>query len=235
MSASEPRERIRPARGARPRRTRTLVVLLVGLVALLAAGTVGLLQRAPRRAGTNLTADAGFTIALAAGQELCEPGELVPGDTGALRLDASTGAAARGPALSTTVGLPTAGASAGSLAAGWRSGVVQIPLRRVPATLSGATVCIRNHGPGSVAFGGSVPDSGFIIQLAGKPLGGRLRIEYMRPGSESWLQLLPTLSHRFSLAKSDIVRHWAAAAAILLMLMALALSASVLAREEDAR
>jgi hypothetical protein len=233
LSAGEQGEGTRPALAVRPRRTVTLVVLLAGLAALLAAGTVGLLQRAPRLAGTNLTADAGFAIALAAGQELCEPGELVPGDTGALKLDAST-AAAGGPRLSTTVGLPAGGFHVGGLAAGWHSGVVQIPLQHVPATLSGATVCIRNQGPGSVAFGGSVPDSGFVIQLAGKPLGGRLRIEYMRPGSESWLQLLPTLSHRFSLAKSDVVRHWAAAAAIVLMLLALALSIRTLLREEDA-
>jgi hypothetical protein len=89
-----------------------------------------------------------------------------------------------------------------------------------------------NRGPGQVSFGGSVPDSVFVIQLAGKPLGGRLRIDYMRPGRESWLSLLPTLSHRFSLAKSDLVRHWAVPAALVLMLLAIGIAITAIAREE---
>jgi hypothetical protein len=208
--------------------------LTVGLLMLVGAAILILLQSGPRRAGSNLTAEVGFAIPLDPGQELCEPGELLPGDTGALQLDAETGGS-RGPALGARINGPTgAPLSSGQLAAGWRAGSVRIPVARVAQTVPGATVCLRNQGPGKVAFAGSVPDSVFQIQLAGKPLGGRLRIEYMRPGSETWLGLLPTLAHRFSLAKSNLVRHWAAAGVLVLMLLAIALATWTIVKEEPA-
>lgn len=42
--------------------------------------------------------------------------------------------------------------------------------------------------------------------------------------SGSWLELLGTLSYRFSLGKSDLVRHWAASAALVLALLVVILS-----------
>jgi hypothetical protein len=47
--------------------------------------------------------------------------------------------------------------------------------------------------------------------------------------------LLPTLAHRFSLAKGDLVRRWAAPAALVLMLIAVALAARTIVREEPRR
>jgi hypothetical protein len=221
--ASRDRRHIGPAR----------LILVVGLVAILVGGAAILLQRAPRRSGTNLTADAGYAIPLGPGQRLCEGGELLPGDTGALKLDADT-KGLPGPGLAVSIlrpnGVPV---STGMLKPGWRAGAVRIPVSRVADTLSGAIVCLRNFGAGQVTFGGSVPDSGFLIELAGKPLSGRLRIEYLRPGRESWLQVLPAIGHRFSLAKSDLVRHWAAGAALVLVLLAVALAARTIVREES--
>jgi hypothetical protein len=211
-----------------------LVVVAAGLLAIIVAAAVTLLHSSPRRAGTNLTSDAGYGIALGAGQRLCEAGELLPGDTAGLKLDANTGGLP-GPALEATINGPRGPVSAGRLKAGWRSGRVVIEVSRVADTLSGATVCLRNAGTSQVAFGGSVPDSGFFVELAGKPLSGRLRIEYMRPGRESWLELLPALAHRFSLAKADLVRHWAAGAALVLMLVAVGLAALGLLKEEPSR
>lgn len=228
-----------PSAGSRDSRrgqrlTLVRVVLALGLLAIAIAGVAILLQREQRRAGTNLTTDAGYAIQLSPGQQLCEPGELLPGDTGALRLDAST-KGLPGPPLSASIGSASGPVSSGLLKGGWRTGRVTIPISHVRDTMSGATVCLRNLGAVPLAFGGSVPDSGFFIQVAGKPLGGRVRIEYMRPGRESWLGLLPTLAHRFSLAKADLVRHWAAGAVLVLMLLAVALAARTLIKEEPSR
>jgi hypothetical protein len=209
-------------------------VVAVGVLAIAIAGVAVLLQSAQRRSGTNLTANTGFVIGVAAGQQLCEPGELVPGDTGGLRLSASSGALP-GPRLDATVGAGTKLLAAGHLATGWRTGTVTIPLSRIAATQQNASVCLVNRGTSTVSFGGSVPDANFYVVLGGKPLSGRMRIEYMRPGSESWLSLLPTLTHRFSLAKGDLVRHWAAPAALLLMLLAIGLALRTILREEPAR
>jgi hypothetical protein len=221
----------RLARAHTPRRA-LVAVVAAGMVAITAAATVILLQRAPRRAGTNLTGDVGYAIPLGPGQQLCEGGELLPGDTGALKLDADT-QGLPGPALAVSIGGPGGPVSTGGLKAGWRPGAIRIPVARVPGTIAAANVCLRNLGPRAVTFGGSVPDSGFLIELAGKPLSGRLRIEYMRPGRESWLELLPTLAHRFSLAKADLMRHWAAGAALVLMALAVALAARTILKEEE--
>jgi hypothetical protein len=206
-------------------------VLAVGLLALAGAAVIVLSQSAPRRSGTNLTDDVGFVLPLAGGQQLCQPGELLPGDTGALRLAASTSRAG-GPALMVGIAGPHGLISSGGLPAGWQSGRVSIPITRVAHTVASVTVCVRNKGAGSVVFGGSVPDGSFVVTLDGRGLGGRMRIEYMRPGSETWLQLLPALSYRFSLAKADLVRHWAALGALVLMLLAVALAVRTLVVED---
>jgi hypothetical protein len=207
------------------------VIVAAGLAAVAVAALALLLHSEPRRSGTNLTTNTGYVIALHGGEQLCEPGELVPGDTGALRLSASTGGAP-GPRLDATIGVGARALAAGSLPAGWRSGTIAIPISRVRSSQEGASICLVNRGSHGVSFGGSVPDASFYVVLGGKPLSGRLRIEYMRPGSESWFALLPTLVYRFSLAKGDLVRHWAAPAVLLLMLLAVGLAVRTIFREE---
>jgi hypothetical protein len=206
-------------------------VVAVGLLAIAIAAVAILAQRAPRRSGTNLTTDVGYVLPLLAGQQLCEPGELLPADTSALRLRASSGAWP-GPPLALSISDPRGNVGSGTLPAGWRSGTVTIHVPRVERTPAGATVCLVNRGARPIALGGSVPDANFYVVIAGKALNGRMRIEYMRPGRESWLSLLPTLAHRFSLAKGDLVRHWAAVAAILLMAVAVTLAARIALRDE---
>jgi hypothetical protein len=225
-----------PGDPGRPRRrilTPVRAVLAVGLLALVVVAAIALSQSAPRRSGTNLTDDVGFVVPLAGGQRLCQPGELMPGDTGALRLAASVSGMG-GPPLAVNIGGPHGPVSSGDLQAGWRSGRVSIPITRIAHAIPSVTVCVRNRGTRSVEFGGSVPDGTFIVMLDGRALGGRIRIEYMRPGSETWLQLLSTLSYRVSLARSDLVRHWAALGALVLVLLAIALTAWTLIAEEPA-
>jgi hypothetical protein len=208
------------ARAQPPRRRRRLtpvgLVLAVGILAIVSSATGILLKAAPRRAGANLTTDTGFVVPLPGGQELCDPGEIVPAQTAALRVSAQAGLPA--PELRVTVSSGGEPPKSGRLAVGWHTGTLDIPVSRVSRTIV-ATVCLANRGASDVRFGGSAPNA-FTIQIAGKPFDGRPRVEYMRPGRESWLSLLPALSHRFSLGKSDLVRHWAAAASIVLMLIA---------------
>jgi hypothetical protein len=218
--------------GGRRRALGVGAVLAFGMLLLLLAGVVALLQRAPRRSGTNLTADAGYVIELAPSQHLCEPGELLPGDTGALKLDVATEAGSRVPPLIATLDGPTGRLATGRLRGGEPAGMILLPVEPVVRRTQGGTVCIRNLGTVSVRFGGSVPDQAFVIEVAGKPLLGRMRVEYMRPGRESWFGLLPTLAYRFSLAKSDLVRHWEVWAVLVLMLTSLALAARTLIRDE---
>jgi hypothetical protein len=68
--------------------------------------------------------------------------------------------------------------------------------------------------------------------VGGAVAAGRLRYDYYRRGRESWMQLLPTIVHRWTLAKAGLVRHWAWVAIPLLMLFAVGLAALTLIREE---
>jgi hypothetical protein len=198
------------------------IVLVVGMLAIATAATVILLQRSPRRSGANLTSNRGFVIPVTGGQQLCEPAELVPADTGAIRLTARA-AGLPAPALGVDIRGPAGRIASGRLDGGWRPGAIGIRVTRTASTVA-ATVCVTNLGLNQVDFGGSTPDSAYVIQIGGRPFDGRLRIEYLRPGSESWLGLAPTLVHRFSLAKSDALRHWAAIAASVLVLLSIALA-----------
>ena len=223
-----------PARRRR-RVSPPVVVVAVGVVALLVAGGVLLTRSAPRRSDSNGGALNGLAVTIQRGQQLCQPGELIPADTAAIRLDAGAPGALRGPALAAELqGLPSSHAS-GTLAPGWRAGTITIPLAPRVRHDTGATVCVRDLGPGAVSFGGSVPAGSWVLSIDGRGLGGRVRIDYMRPGSESWLSLLPTLAHRITIGKSRLVRHWAPAAFILLALLAVALALyTVLALQERA-
>ncbi len=208
-------------------------VLACGLLAIAIAFAVLLLQRAPRRSGSDATPDATSGAAvLNAGEQTCQNQELLPADTQALRLTIGT-YGKPGSRLSVRVTGPRGEElTSGVLPAGWRQGVVEIPVTHVSTATTGATVCLRDDGPSPVALAGDSGDQFHEMQVAGITVeNGQLRYEYMRPGSESWLQLLPTLVYRFSLGKSGLVRHWAWVAVLVLMALAVGLAVRTILRE----
>ena len=71
------------------------------------------------------------------------------------------------------------------------------------------------------------------MTVAGKPFEGRIRYDFMRPGRESWFELLPTIVYRSTLAKAGFLRRWAWAAALVLMLLAIGFAARIVIREES--
>jgi hypothetical protein len=207
-------------------------VLAGGLLAIVVAFTVLLSHSEPRRSGSDLTPNANFAAMLSAGQQTCQDQELLPADTAALRMTIGT-YGKPGPRLSVSLTGPHGEPlTTGGLAAGWRQGVVEIPVAHVSAATAEARVCLRDDGPSRVALAGDSGDQFHEMQVAGKKVeNARLLYEYMRPGSESWLQLLPTAVYRFSLGKSDLVRHWAWVGALVLMLLAVALVMRTILRE----
>ena len=218
-----------PATGPRSRAA-VGAVLAVGLAALLV--DVARDPRRPRLAavGDRLTTDTGYAISLGPGQQLCQPGELLPADTAALRIDADPRGAAGLP-LQARLGGPSVATSEGRLAPGWSRGLVRIPLARLARESLGRSLPAQRRRPDH-RLRRRTPRAGLSRStVAGQMFPGRLRIEYLRPGRESWLALTPTIVHRFSLGKSDLVRHWAAAGVLALMLIAAAFAGWALLRE----
>jgi hypothetical protein len=207
-------------------------VLACGLLAIAMAFALLLLHSAPRRSGTDLTPNANFAAVLSAGQQTCQDHELLPADTAAVRMTMGT-YGKPGPRVSVSLTGPHGEVlTTGALAAGWRQGVVEIPVAHVSMASVEAHVCLRDDGPSRVALAGDSGDQFHTMQVAGKTVhNAQLLYEYMRPGSESWLQLLPTAVYRFSLGKSGLVRHWAWAGALALMLLAVGLALRTILRE----
>jgi hypothetical protein len=122
--------------------------------------------------------------------------------------------------------------SSGGVPAGRQPGLVRIPIRYVSHASQHVRACLRNVGPASIGIVGAYPDPPNQMLVAGAIAPGRLRYDYYRRGRESWIQLLPTIVHRWTLAKAGIVRHWAWVAIPLLMIFAVGLAALTLIRED---
>ena len=109
--------------------------------------------------------------------------------------------------------------TSGALKAGWREGVVRIPVTHVSEASEEARFCLRDDGARPIALAGDSPDPGYQLQIAGRTIESqRVRIDYMRPASESWLELAPTIVHRFGGRQGSWVRGWAWLAVVALML-----------------
>jgi hypothetical protein len=189
-----------------------IAVVAIGLAALLVGIAVDASGSARRLAGSNLVADVGLVAQLPPGGKLCQPG-LVPGDTAALRLRVDGGARPR-PALAAAVLQGTRTVASGELLAG-APGIVDVPLSHVRHVVDQATTCVMNRGNTDVSLAGTPT-----------PKQGLVRMEYMRPGNESWWALLPTLVHRFGLGKS----HWLGGWSLLLVGLLMVASAGIAVR-----
>ncbi len=180
-------------------------VLFAGFVLLVVALAVTLTRSAPRSAGTNNVPQLEKAAQLSEHGRRCQEGELVPKDAGALRLLVGTyGRPA--PEIRVTARLPDGQlVTAGRLPAGEPQGNLDIPVRPLTTPRPGTTVCVVVSGTGRTVLYGA---------------GGVLHLEWLRPGSESWLELLPTVAHRFALAK------WNPVGSLLLPLLMLVLLAT---------
>jgi hypothetical protein len=193
------------------------LVLAAGLVLLLTALGVTLAQSAPRAAGSNHVPEIEEAVKLKRkGGRHCQDGETIPGNAAALRLLIGTYGRPV-PEMSVSARRPGGErVTAGERSAGGREGRVDIPVERVENSASGVRVCVRVGGPGrSVLYGA----------------GGRVRLEWMRPGSESWFALAPTVAHRFGLGRASVAGSLLLPFAALLLLAAWAAAVRLVLRE----
>jgi hypothetical protein len=207
--------------------------MAVGLVAIAVILVVVLSQKAQRRSGTDLTPSDTVAATVPGGRQACQDEELLPAGTAAVQATVT----AFGQPLPALRIVFTAGPggrvlSSGALPAGRAPGLVRIPIRFVAHASQGVRACLRNLGPASIGVTGAYPDPPHQMLVGGAVAAGRLRYDYYRRGRESWMQLLPTIVYRWTLAKAGLVRHWAWVAIPLLMLFAVGLAALTLIREE---
>lgn len=229
------------ARGGAPDGDRSrrlaVAVLLVGFAGL-ALGVVATLSRAEqRRTGSN-DVPAGTPLARAGGRaQICQGFERLPAGTGALRV--SIGLAAGAPPRAEVAFL---GAGGEALARGdgsgarWERHWLTVPLDGGAAREDDGQVCVVLRG-GSAAtrlqlLGTPVEAPEAAAQRDGRPLPGRLRVDYLEDGERSWWSLAGTVADRVGRGGALSGRA-AALLAVLLTLTSIALAAWRLARTAE--
>ena len=208
--------------------------LVLGVALLLVAGALALDMsgRAPRDRRYRPHQPRGFSAALPHGGTLCQPAMVLPSDAQHLEVLIGTYGVPV-PALSASF-TATRGSTraSGRLAAGAHEGYVQIPLRYPHGPTAEGTLCLRVGGAHKVVFGGEPATPGALSeQVDGAPQPGRIDVVYLRPGRESWWQLLGTLDERLGLGKASLFGDWTLPAMALALLGVWIAAVRLLARE----
>jgi hypothetical protein len=219
-----------------------VIVVAVGLAALLVGVAIDASGSANRMAGSNLIGQAivfrnGGLVrdtlpvaTLPPGGRLCQAWT-VPAGTRSVRVRTFT-SARQLPELRAEIVESGRTLYAGALPVGPRRDNADIPVTRVRRSLLQPQICVTSAGPGTVQLGGAPAPGYQAPRVGGKPQKGLVRFEFVRPGSESWWQLLPTLEHRFGLGKSRWTGSWTFFLTGLLMVLAIGLAVRTLLLEE---
>ena len=195
---------------------RVRVAIGLAVLATLGGLLVDMSRSAPRGAGDDHIARAGFYNVVPGGGTLCQGAMALPGDAASINVLIGTAVAsrhvypipriavdfknARGRPVAT--GLLRAGTSASQAGNA-------IPLRYPHGPSVAGTLCLHVGGKHPIALAGfALPAVDAEVTVNGQPQTGRVAVNYMRPGSESWWQLLGALDLRFGLGKSSIFGDW---------------------------
>jgi hypothetical protein len=208
---------------------------LAGGLALIALGVLVTLSRAPAvtAKGAGILPETQF-VATSSAASGCQQGESLPAHTTAIRLGLF---AITTPEVKVQVfaGARTAGArtvAEGRLAPGWAGEGATVAVNRVFArTVAPVTVCfsVTNVNAPVQMVGRKVPPSEATVG-GGRPLPGRISIQYVQPGHRSWWSLALTVARHLGLGRADSGTGNALLVAVLAAAV-LALSSWLVARE----
>ena len=204
--------------------------LAIGLT-LLAVGLVATLSHAaPRRTGTNGIATAEVFGSTKGGGTLCQRYEQIPAGTGAIRISLF-GVGGRAPAVAVAVADGSRSVARGRRAASRLAPqqLVVVPLHPVVAHDAGGRVCVTLGTGGRLGIVGQATAPKFAARSGREPLVGRLQIEYLRPGHESWWAFASTVAHRIEIGH-PLAGSSAAFLIVIFTLTAIVLSSWQLAR-----
>jgi hypothetical protein len=160
----------------------------------------------------------------------CQSGETLPRGTSAIRASL---AAYTGPPTSVRVYAAGRLVARGEHAAGWNGVVVTLPIKPLARSYADARVClsaavtgdeeVRIYGmPSKPAQAAHAPN--------GQALGGRLLIEYMRPGDRSWWSLAGLVARRMGYGNFG-GGAWNVVLVLVLMLAVLSVSCRLALRD----
>ena len=194
------------------------VALTVGLAITAAAVGLVLSGSRPTLAGTNSVPPERVLTSVSGGTTVCQPVGTLPAGTKAMRLSLTANA---GPRVTVKARSGTQVITHGERDAGWgEANTVTVPVKRVPSTITGASVCVT-LGPSSehvLINGAFIPTSANAHTVT-----PRFRVEYLSAGHRSWWSLASSVAHRMGLG------HAASGTWIVFLLIALMIVVAVLA------
>ncbi len=170
---------------------RVRIALAVCLALMAIAIGVGLARTPSVRAGTDgtpLPTEVGATFAP---DTVCQGEEVLPKGTTIIRMSLLS---LLGPGIKLQARAGGQIITTGEKSAGWTGTVVGIPVKPVAQTRSHVTVCFTlAKRQQLVNYRGANTTHAPAVSNGTQVLPGRIRIEYLKPGKESWLSLaLPT-------------------------------------------
>lgn len=211
-------------------RSRVASTILLGAALILGVLVVVLLRVPDKVISTNSTVITEEVSPLRPSATVCQGGELIPASTAAIRM--SLGAIAHpGPAISVTISRGGQIVSEGHRAGGWIGASLTVPLSPPVTRPISARICATRSGaalPVEIA-GGSAP-AAIAATLDGKPLQGRMRVEYLGHGQQSWLARSERVARRLGLGRWPS-GTWIVLPLVAMMAGAIALGIWLLLRE----
>jgi Predicted membrane protein (DUF2142) len=201
---------------------RDVAACLAVAVLVLAVGVAATLARAqPRRSGSNGARPSAVVATATGGRTLCQHGTTLPAGTASLHAQMTPGGAA-GPALLVTARQGTRVLDRVPVAAGWRGIELVAPVARSARDYAGVDVCVsvtRGGGPVGAIGDRAAPGTG-ALTLDGRAVGAAMRIDWYRPGSESWWALAATVMTRIGRGHGGWGGPWVGWSALALALAA---------------
>lgn len=177
------------------------LALAVGLLVLALAAGVTLSRTPLVTAVENSTSTAHTTVASTTiPTEACQAREVLPQGTSAIRLGLTT---VLGPEVMVKVFAARRLLAQGVHGPGWEGASVTVPMRPLTQTFAPVRICFRLsllNGPVSIL--GWDTDGAAAAVSEGKPLPGRMHIEYLRPARESWWSMASATAWRLGLGRA---------------------------------
>lgn len=159
----------------------------------------------------------------------CQPGEVLPRGTSAIRLRTY---AFLGPRVTVSVLAHGHVIAHGERGSGWTGGVVTVPVNRLSTARSGVELCFTLFGNGneSIQLVGEPTTGALAASGPGGTLPGRVRVEYLRSSGASWWSLVPEVARRMGLGHAA-AGTWSVLLVLVLMGCLVALCSRLILRE----
>ena len=203
------------------------ITLAIGLTLTATAVGVSLARTPLVRVGTDGTPLPTEIGATAVPTTICQPEEVLPQGTTAIRISLLS---LLGPRIKVQAKAGGRVVTSGETGYGWTGAVVQIPVKRVARTTAHATVCFTlAQRQQLVNLRGQNTPKAPAVTEGNQVLPGRMRMEYLRAGDRSWWSLIGSTAQRlgFNIGGSA----WIALLPLTLLLSVVGLSSWLLTRE----